>query len=315
MRDEAGPAGVTEAPAGAALFDHRTIDWSRVVRAVYQVRQHYRYTYTGPVHDLRQRLVMIPSDTHGDQQLLSFDFDVRGATGSAVTWDTDSFGNRAGLVRIDCVERAVDFEVRYRVERDCRPPAPSPNWPEDSRFLAPTALTAPDSRLAAAAHQIAGVETCARARADRAFEWASAALTYGFGATGVQTPAAHAYQLGQGVCQDYSHILLCVLRLLEIPARYVSGHLLGEGAPHAWVEARVPDLGAETGYRVVAYDPTNRRRAGLNYITVAVGRDYADVSPTSGVFSGPAVGRLSWSKQAAILAIDYHPAATAGDLA
>lgn len=315
MRDEAGPAGVQEAPAGAALFDHRTIDWSRAVRAVYQVRQHYRYTYTGPVHDLRQRLVMIPIDTHGDQHLLSFDLDVRGATNPTETWETDSFGNRVGRITIDRVERAVDFEVRYRVERDGRPPVPSPAWHQVDRFLAPTALTAPDSRLVAAAHQIAGVETSALARADRAFEWASAALTYGFGTTGVQTPAAHAYQLGQGVCQDFSHLLLCVLRLLKIPARYVSGHLLGEGAPHAWVEARVPDPAAETGYRVVAYDPTNRRRAGLNYVTVAVGRDYADVSPTSGVFSGPAVGRLSWSKQADILAVEYRETSAGGEVA
>ena len=48
----------------------------------------------------------------------------------------------------------------------------------------------------------------------------------------------------------------------------------------------------------VAYDPTHHRRAGLNYITVAVGRDFADVTPTSGVFSGAATGKLHWSKQA-----------------
>ena len=70
--------------------------------------------------------------------------------------------------------------------------------------------------------------------------------------------------------------------------------MLGEGAPHAWVEVLLDDS-------VVAFDPTHHRRAEKNYITVATGRDFADVTPTSGVFSGAATGRLHWSKQAQIL--------------
>ncbi|HEX2171211.1 MAG TPA: transglutaminase family protein, partial [Dehalococcoidia bacterium] len=135
------------------------------------------------------------------------------------------------------------------------------------------------------------------------------AITYQFGVTGVQTPAAMALHLGRGVCQDYSHILLCLLRLLGIPARYVSGHLLGEGAPHAWVEALIAAPAAPDGYSVVPYDPTNRRRAGINYLTVAIGRDYADVAPTSGCFSGGAQGKLSSSKHAEIVEIEYGDAA------
>jgi transglutaminase-like putative cysteine protease len=56
---------------------------------------------------------------------------------------------------------------------------------------------------------------------------------------------------------------------------------------------------------VIAYDPTNRRRAGLNYITVAVGRDYADITPTSGFFSGSAAGRLSSHKDAEVVEVGY----------
>ncbi|HEY3079282.1 MAG TPA: transglutaminase family protein [Chloroflexota bacterium] len=94
---------------------------------------------------------------------------------------------------------------------------------------------------------------------------------------------------------------LCLLRLLGVPARYVSGHLLGQGAPHAWVEALVDDPAAAGGTDVVGYDPTHRRRTTLGFITVAVGRDFADVTPTSGYFTGPAIGRLSSSKQAEIV--------------
>ena len=66
--------------------------------------------------------------------------------------------------------------------------------------------------------------------------------------------------------------------------------------PHAWVEALVDD-------QLVAYDPTHPRRSRLDYVSVAVGRDYADVAPTSGTFTGAATGTLSASKQATALAV------------
>jgi transglutaminase-like putative cysteine protease len=86
-----------------------------------------------------------------------------------------------------------------------------------------------------------------------------------------------------------------------VPSRYVSGHLLGEGAPHAWVEALFADPADPQVVQPVAYDPTHRRRTRMDYLTVAVGRDFADISPTSGTYSGPAGGKLSASKQAELL--------------
>ncbi len=159
--------------------------------------------------------------------------------------------------------------------------------------------------MRAAARAIAASTGSPRERTERAVEWAADAITFQIGVTGVQTPAAMALALGQGVCQDYAHVLLAVLRLLGVPARYVSGHLLGEGAPHAWVEALFEDARVPGGIDVVAFDATHRRRAGLNYVTVAVGRDFADVTPTSGVFRGAAKGTLSASKQADIVELDY----------
>ena len=74
-------------------------DWTRVERAVYRVRQHYRYTYSGPVWDLKQRLVMIPRDVYRDQRLLGDDLDVRGTEGDhLVSWERDQFGNRVAKV-------------------------------------------------------------------------------------------------------------------------------------------------------------------------------------------------------------------------
>ena len=276
-------------------------------RAVFRVRQHYRYTYTGPVWDLHQRLVMVPRDIHRDQRLLQHDLAVRGTEGDhRLTWERDEFGNRVARVVANRVPQAIDFEATFRLER--RPASvmsEAPPWRNDTErlaFLRPTALTAPDRRLIDAALQIAHNSADADERAERAHLWTAKAITYQFGITGYSTPAAMALHLGMGVCQDYAHILLTVLRLLNVPARYVSGHLIGEGAPHAWVEAFIERGGGAV--EIVGFDPTHTRRTRIDYLTVAVGRDFADVSPTSGTYGGPAQGRLAATKQAEVVELD-----------
>lgn len=290
-------------------------DWTRVERAVYRVRQHYRYTYTGPVWDLRQRLVMIPRDVYGDQRVLNWELDVRGTEGDhLVSWERDAFGNRVARVVAHRVPTAVDFEAIFRVQRirRDRPRLEPLSWDGRSSevYLEHTALTAPDPRLERAARGIADETRDRRVRADLAHDWASRAIRYLYGVTGYTTPAAMALHLGRGVCQDYAHILLSVLRLLGVPARYVSGHLIGEGAPHAWVEALLRTDDPEQ-VEVVAYDPTHARRTRMDYLTVAVGRDFGDVSPTSGTFSGPAAGRLAATKRAEVVELVEGPAAEA----
>jgi transglutaminase-like putative cysteine protease len=288
------------------MIDHQTVDWARIERATFQVRVHYRYTYSGPVTNLRQRLIVIPPDRRENQRVLDHKLDVRGALGAQdVQWGKDTFGNRLCRVTIERVEQAIDFEVSYRLERwgsqsSRAEPGGSPAIPA-SKFIRHTALTAPDERLRAVAREIVRESSSSEERIMRAHEWTSGALTYQYGVTNVQTPAAMALHFGKGVCQDYAHILITVLRLLKIGARYVSGHLPGDGAPHAWVEALLDDPSAPGGHRVIALDPTHRRAADLRHLTVAVGRDYSDVSPTSGIFSGAASGRLSSSKQASPL--------------
>ena len=265
-------------------------------RAVFRVRQHYRYTYTGPVWDLHQRLVMVPRDLHLGQRLQQHDLSVRGTEGDhRLTWERDGFGNRIAR-----------FEAVFRLERTSTSALlHAPPWRTDAErlaYLRPTALTAPDKRLIDAALEIAHRSADADERAELAQRWTATSIAYRFGVTGYSTPAAMALHLGMGVCQDYAHILLCVLRLLNVPARYVSGHLIGEGAPHAWVEAFVDRAGGAV--EVIGLDPTHARRTRLDYLTVAVGQDFADVSPTSGTYSGPAQGRLAATKQAEIIELD-----------
>jgi transglutaminase-like putative cysteine protease len=125
------------------------------------------------------------------------------------------------------------------------------------------------------------------------------------GATAVTTPAAEAWAAGIGVCQDYAHCTLALCRLCGLPARYVSGHVLGEGGTHAWVEGLVRHPQDEDALRAVPIDPTHDRRAGLRYITVAVGRDYLDVPPTSGTFDAPYGGELTTHRRAAVTRVEY----------
>jgi transglutaminase-like putative cysteine protease len=300
-------------PRGQEL-DWRSVDWPRARRAVYAVQQRYSYSYSAPVASLRQRLLMVPRQCHGDQRLIEQQLTVHGADAAVLTWEKDAFGNRVGRMRAARVAEELTFEATYRVERrtDCASRsglALARDW-DTGVYRELTALTAPDEALWAVAARLEREATGQLDLAERIHDWAAGAITYQIGVTGVQTPAAMALHLGKGVCQDYAHMMLSVLRLVGIPARYVSGHLLGEGAPHAWVEALLDGQGPHGAQEAIAYDPTHHRRAGLNYITVAVGRDYADVAPTSGTFVGPATGRLSASKHAEIVEIIYEDGST-----
>jgi transglutaminase-like putative cysteine protease len=107
--------------------------------------------------------------------------------------------------------------------------------------------------------------------------------------TRVDSPIDEAIASRQGVCQDFAHIMITLVRQLGIPCRYVSGYLYhGKGdrdrsisdATHAWVEALLPNLGW------VGFDPTNALVAGDRHIRTALGRDYSDVPPTRGIFLG-----------------------------
>jgi transglutaminase-like putative cysteine protease len=114
--------------------------------------------------------------------------------------------------------------------------------------------------------------------------------------TQVDSPIDDALRTRRGVCQDFAHIMIALVRQLKIPCRYVSGYLHHEakthdrsaaGATHAWVEAYLGDLGW------VAFDPTNNLLGCDRHVRVAVGRDYADVPPNRGVHRGEAESELS----------------------
>ena len=290
-------------------FRDRATNCTRIQRTVYEVQQHFRYRYAAPICNLRQRLVVVPRPVHGNQRVLSHSLDVSQPR-SRRRMRADRFGNVVFEISIPKVEEAVDFDVSVTVERLT---GQGPHLEAATRqalnvYLLPSALTRPDTALRAVAAEL---EYSGETRADLASAvggWVYRRMSYGFDRTGVHTTAAQALAAGHGVCQDYAHVMLALCRLLGIPARYVSGHLVGEGGgTHAWVEVLQPVSGQAV--EILAWDPTHDRPADLHYLTVAVGRDYRDVAPVSGTYRGPEAGRLSAARRISVTLAEREIAA------
>lgn len=118
-------------------------------------------------------------------------------------------------------------------------------------------------------------------------------FTYIKGVTTVETKLDEIWKIKAGVCQDFAHILMEMLRIVQIPARYVSGYICtgrdsmrGQGATHAWAEAYIPDYGW------LGIDPTNNCIANETHVRLAVGRNFSDCSPVKGVYKGSSAHKL-----------------------
>ena len=129
------------------------------------------------------------------------------------------------------------------------------------------------------------------------------AMSYDDESTDVDTPALVALQQGRGVCQDFAHIMVACCRAMGLPARYVSGYMLTQPAPghprligcdasHAWASVYCPNASDEKSVSSTGqwfdFDPTNNRTPSEDYVTLATGRDFLDVSPLRGVIRGGA---------------------------
>ncbi|HVX20951.1 MAG TPA: transglutaminase family protein [Acidimicrobiales bacterium] len=171
-----------------------------------------------------------------------------------------------------------------------------------AELLAPSRYTWADGALAEVAASLRAAPPVTRATrttpaatVEAVMAWTHGSLDYVRGVTHVHTSAAEAFGAGSGVCQDFAHLALAVLRAAGIPARYVSGYLhpdpdaevgaTSAGESHAWVEAWVGDWWG--------LDPTNGTDIGVRHVVVARGRDYADVAPVRGVYAGSAEHQAS----------------------
>jgi transglutaminase-like putative cysteine protease len=288
----------------APVLDHRGLDLGAARCVSYVLEQSFRYEYDAPVESLRQRLVIVPPARHGNQYLRAHRLEVTGAKVRRRV-RRDAAGNVVAWLRAERVPHSIEFRLAAVLERirDDGPAVLEAGALHSPRLLRPTLLTAADARLRAMAADIVPVTARPGEDPEETAERICAAvfdaITYEYGITTVTTTAAEALAAGRGVCQDFAHVMLALCHLLRLPARYVSGHLLGQGGTHAWVEVIVPRAGHA---EAIAFDPCHGRRTDGGYVTVATGRDYSDVAPTSGSYVGTSPGRLTAGRRVGVLA-------------
>lgn len=272
----------------------------------YVVRHITHFRYSAPIAENVMEVRMQPL-TDAGQNCLHFDLTVQPR--AALLTYQDSWGNTVHHFGIPRHHRRLLIQMTAHVQVYPRPPLPdalpAAAWDavdaladELWHFRHPSHFTQPTALLAALADEL-GV----RRDADpltvlrRLNTQIATTFAYAQATTRVDSPIDEALATRRGVCQDFTHIMLALVRGLGIPCRYVSGYLFrgarddggrsAEDASHAWIEAFLP------GLEWVGFDPTNNLVVDARHIRVATGRDYADVPPTRGVFKGRADSELS----------------------
>ncbi len=253
----------------------------------------------------RQLLRIIPRNLQGRQRVIATALDLTPRPQER-SHSFDFFGNTVVEAAYREAKGGLSFQVQARVDRDFAPAtldlsprlagfdaivmrhrSLGPQSPH--HFTGPSWRVSPDPAIATYARDVtAGSMTvlqAATALNDALFR----DMRFDPDATHVDTPAAEAFAQRHGVCQDFTHVMITALRAIGVPAGYVSGFLRtrppegqprleGADAMHAWVTAW---CGEEAGW--VELDPTNGIAVANDHVVVAVGRDYADVAPVSGV--------------------------------
>jgi len=202
---------------------------------------------------------------------------------SAVVWRTsDNFGNEALAGRIAAAHDYFSFGINGTAEISS---AHYTACLEPERVLFyPTELTRPDSKIIEFYNKLeCSAERGTLQRVQHFSHCVHTHLRYERGITTNSTTAAEAFDLRVGVCQDYAHILLALLRLDGIPCRYVAGLASSYGETHAWVEAWLAD-------KYHGIDPTRDTLINEGYLALSRGRDFEDCSVERGVFKGACRG-------------------------
>ncbi len=287
-----------------------------------EVTHETRYDYAAPV-SLAHHLAHLRPIDDAHQRLLDFDLQIDPAPGHQRI-GRDAMGNVERHFGLAMPHRRLSVRAKSRLEIGDRfgalQPAASPAWEtlvERLRYVARTpfvpeceyAMPSPFvPRLAPLRDYAALSFTRGRPVAEAAVELMQRIHTdfnYKSRSTDIDTPLSEVWAHKRGVCQDFAHLMAGAMRMLGLPARYVSGYLLthapegptgqgramqGADASHAWVQAwcpdtpGVPDNGSGAGW--LDLDPTNDLIPGCGHVRVAVGRDFGDVTPLRGVIRG-----------------------------
>lgn len=273
--------------------------------ARYEIEHVSRYSYTSPVRHCLMSLCMKPFDD-ARQQLLSYRITTEPS--ASINEELDSFGNTKHILNIHRMHKSLEIIARSTVEVAAPTPAPyslvTNAWKEINSwrdsfalwdYTHASSLTQPSSSLDSLIGQLdTGNESDPLLTVANLSNSIHRSFRYAPGSTTAVSPVDHILDSGQGVCQDYAHAMIAIARSWGVPARYVSGYVLvdevggqaPQSATHAWVECLLPTLGWRS------FDPTNAVVPSEGHVRIAVGRDYSDVSPTSGVFMSSGDSRL-----------------------
>jgi transglutaminase-like putative cysteine protease len=279
----------------------------------FEVTHTTKYRYTQPAAEAYGEARLTPPN-HPGQTVLSHKLQIEPEV--ATSGYTDHFGNRVDFFSLPFRHRKLVVSNRMVVRTHPEPhPAEALELSiQEVRQILGSALPDVFDFLQPTEVVVTGREAVAWARkylrGDRPFGSALAELNeaihrefrYESGATENSTPLATVWKMRRGVCQDFAHIGLSILRTAGLPARYICGYietgsaepepagrrqLTGAVATHAWIEVLVP------GMRWVAIDPTNRQWVDDRYVTVSIGRDFRDAAPLRGRFKGSAGQEMS----------------------
>lgn len=272
---------------------------------VYSITHGSTYRYSTPVALSHQALHLEPLTTD-TQECLGFDLEVYPNPMDLVT-RVDYFGNRIHYFTVTEPHLELRINARSQIALTSGPVAdstittgqmrtwlrvsnePAANYARQFLFASPLAPTLPFT-----AELAKRLFPDTRVALEGVFQLSSEIhrqFVFDPTATDASTPLGEFVQIGRGVCQDFAHLAVSVLRSAGLPARYISGYLLtrppmgqprriGADASHAWVSVYLPDCGW------VDFDPTNDIPCGIEHITTARGRDYSDVSPVRGTVVG-----------------------------
>ena len=266
-------------------------------KALLSAHLQFTYSYDAPVTNVRTIMRLAPDQHYGYQRRLDIRWQVNPP--SNYRQYIDAFGNLVWQIDHGHVEKDIICDVHMRIETQAgyftdgtlalqgTDPQDTGCTVASSEFIKFTHLVDQSDALVRLAERLRGRERSPGKLAEAILHQVQTTLRYEPGRTHVKTTASEAMALGSGVSQDYVHVMLALCRLAGLPSRYVSGLLADEDHMHAWVEVLLPGTGRKPPLWI-GYDPTHQRRCDERYITIAVGRDYQDIAPTSGYYEGTA---------------------------
>jgi transglutaminase-like putative cysteine protease len=254
-----------------------------------------RYVYNEPVHYSLQQVRLTPKSRAG-QTVIHWKTEITGGS-RQVDFD-DQHNNHVMLVSVDSGESEISIHSEGEVETADQNGVVgahggyAPLW----YFKRATALTTPGPNLRGLVKSLGQDFEGDIQRMHALSNAISKAVTYETGMTQSETTAEEALGNGHGVCQDHAHIFAAAARLMDIPARYVSGYLMmndrvEQDAGHAWAEAHIPGIGW------IGFDVSNDISPDERYVRVATGLDYQEAAPISGMRLGDSVESMFVSLQ------------------